>query len=160
MDHGNSSADVLPGLARRRTCRQRRNQHLQRVAASASRRHDIQSATSVLLSATSNPNDGDGYACGDADGPSPLAPSEPPSLLQARYSSRSWQNRQQQRRSQAGYLSGRCGDSLLAQCLLLHIDHGIAYRRHQIAASSRRPGESKVIFDHRVGPNRYLTSIG
>jgi hypothetical protein len=37
-----------------------------RLTASASRRHDVPSATSDVLSATSNPNDGDGYAwrCG------------------------------------------------------------------------------------------------
>jgi len=51
------------------------------AAASASRRHDVPSATSDVPSATSNPNDGDGYACGDAGGPSPLAPSESRPLL-------------------------------------------------------------------------------
>jgi hypothetical protein len=57
--------------------------------ASASRRHDVPNATSDVPSATNNPNDGGGYACDDVDGPSSLALSESPSLLQARYSSRS-----------------------------------------------------------------------
>jgi len=48
------------------------------AAASARRRHDAPSATSDVPSATSNPKDGDGYAWGDAGGPSSLAPSEPP----------------------------------------------------------------------------------
>jgi hypothetical protein len=33
---------------------------------SASRRHDVPNTTSDVPSATSNPNDGDGYACDDA----------------------------------------------------------------------------------------------
>ena len=45
------------------------------AAASASRRHDVPSTTSDGPAATSNPNDGDGYPCGGADGPCPLAPS-------------------------------------------------------------------------------------
>ena len=49
----------------------KRQTHASKV--SASHRHDVPSATSDVLSATSNPNGGDGYACGDAGGPSPLA---------------------------------------------------------------------------------------
>jgi hypothetical protein len=56
----------------------KRQTHASKV--SASHRHDVPSATSDVLSATSNPNDGDGYACGDAGGPSPLAS---PPLCQA-----------------------------------------------------------------------------
>lgn len=49
--------------------------------ASANHRHDVPSATSDVPSATSNPNDDDGCACGDAGGPSALASSAPPPLL-------------------------------------------------------------------------------
>jgi hypothetical protein len=38
------------------------------LVAIASRRHDVPNATSDGLSATSNPNDGDGSACDDAGG--------------------------------------------------------------------------------------------
>ena len=54
------------------------------ASASANRKHDVPSATSDFPSPTSNPNDGDGCACDDADGPPPL---ESPPLFQARCSS-------------------------------------------------------------------------
>ena len=57
---------------------------LERDGSSANRKHDVPSATSDFPSATSNPNDGDGCACGDVDG-SP--PPESPPLFQVRCSS-------------------------------------------------------------------------
>ena len=62
----------------------------------ANRRRDVPNATNGVPFATSSPSDGDGYACGDADGPSPHPRASHPLLL-ARYSGRSLQSRRQQR---------------------------------------------------------------
>ena len=107
-----------------------------RASASASRRHDVPSATSGVPAPTSNPNGGDGCACGGADGRSSLQPSEPPALVRAKHSIRSLQGLRQQRQRLAEYPSGRCGESLHALCLLPCQNH---FRRRRSRRFASRP---------------------
>jgi hypothetical protein len=94
-----------------------------RASASASRRHDVPSATSGVPAPTNNPSGGDGCACAGADGRSSLRPSELPALLQEQHSVRSPQEQQRQRQRWAEYPSGRCDDSLRAPCSLFCSNH-------------------------------------
>jgi hypothetical protein len=112
-----------------------------RVSVSANHGHDVPSATSDVPSATSNPNDGDGYACGDAGGPSPFAPSASPGPGETewyRHSRHGYRRGHVFPQGPAGYTEMKAGGAIYRdQCSACHGLDGTHSRKQGSRSGSR-----------------------